>query len=204
MTDKRLVLTQDGIMTYCTASEENIGKGRCNHVLHGDPKDMQGFMEKAKHYNKNFKIDDSIKSNEESSVIVRNAPKYPVNTDFLNQYYKECCDNLWDDAGYCPWATKPYESCIDPQITFMRSLCDYNIAKMKHANGKEVDLEKKKEKLDAARDKAMKCAAKINALCSEYDMPKFLDYDGKISDMDPKEFDKSILDFARGTRFGNC
>ena len=34
---KRLALTVDGQMTYCTASEENIGKGRCNHVDHQLP-----------------------------------------------------------------------------------------------------------------------------------------------------------------------
>ena len=31
---KRLALTKDGKLTYCTSSEENIGKGRCNHVDH--------------------------------------------------------------------------------------------------------------------------------------------------------------------------
>ena len=31
---KRLALTVDGNITYCTATDENIGKGRCNHVSH--------------------------------------------------------------------------------------------------------------------------------------------------------------------------
>lgn len=31
---KRLAITKDGKLTYCTASEENIGKGRCNHIAH--------------------------------------------------------------------------------------------------------------------------------------------------------------------------
>lgn len=31
---KRLALTKDGKITYCTASEENIVKGRCNHIAH--------------------------------------------------------------------------------------------------------------------------------------------------------------------------
>ena len=31
---RRLALTKDGKLTYCTASEENIGKGRCNHIDH--------------------------------------------------------------------------------------------------------------------------------------------------------------------------
>ena len=31
---KVLALTEDGRMTYCTASEDQMGKGRCNHVRH--------------------------------------------------------------------------------------------------------------------------------------------------------------------------
>lgn len=31
---KRLAVTKDGQLTYCTATEENIGKGRCNHICH--------------------------------------------------------------------------------------------------------------------------------------------------------------------------
>lgn len=33
----RLALTVDGKITICTASEENIGKGRCNHIAHQKP-----------------------------------------------------------------------------------------------------------------------------------------------------------------------
>ena len=29
-----MALTTDGQLTYCTASDENIGRGRCNHVTH--------------------------------------------------------------------------------------------------------------------------------------------------------------------------
>ena len=31
---KRLAMTTDGRMTYCSASDANIGKGRCNHIIH--------------------------------------------------------------------------------------------------------------------------------------------------------------------------
>lgn len=34
MISKRLALNKDGNLTYCTATEENIGKGRCNHLIH--------------------------------------------------------------------------------------------------------------------------------------------------------------------------
>lgn len=32
--EKRLALTKEGTLTYCTAVDENIGKGRCNHITH--------------------------------------------------------------------------------------------------------------------------------------------------------------------------
>lgn len=31
---KVLAMTTDGKLTYCIASPENRGKGRCNHVAH--------------------------------------------------------------------------------------------------------------------------------------------------------------------------
>lgn len=31
---KRLAYTSEGELTYCIASDENVGKGRCNHVAH--------------------------------------------------------------------------------------------------------------------------------------------------------------------------
>ena len=31
---KRLAMTTDGKLTYCLSSDVNIGKGRCNHVIH--------------------------------------------------------------------------------------------------------------------------------------------------------------------------
>ena len=46
--DKRLALTNDGHLTYCTASEENIGKGRCNHCAHQNKgESMEEFMTRA-------------------------------------------------------------------------------------------------------------------------------------------------------------
>lgn len=46
--EKRLALTIDGQLTYCSASEENVGKGRCNHVSHqGKNESMEDFMMRA-------------------------------------------------------------------------------------------------------------------------------------------------------------
>lgn len=34
MEKRRLAMTSDGRLTYCSAKEENIGKGKCNHIGH--------------------------------------------------------------------------------------------------------------------------------------------------------------------------
>ena len=42
---KRLALTVDGNITYCTASDANIGKGRCNHIAHQkDGQSIEDFV----------------------------------------------------------------------------------------------------------------------------------------------------------------
>ena len=38
---RRLAITTDGCMTYCSASEENVGKGRCNHLTHAKDGESQ-------------------------------------------------------------------------------------------------------------------------------------------------------------------
>lgn len=48
MAEKRLALNIDGEMTYCSASEENIGNGRCNHVEHQKSGESnEQFMERV-------------------------------------------------------------------------------------------------------------------------------------------------------------
>ena len=43
-----LALTIDGNLTYCTASEENRGKGRCNHIFHKNENETDNeFMERV-------------------------------------------------------------------------------------------------------------------------------------------------------------
>lgn len=48
MANRRLSLNTEGELTYCTASEENIGKGRCNHIDHQRKGETQEqFMERT-------------------------------------------------------------------------------------------------------------------------------------------------------------
>ena len=46
---KRLAMTTDGKLTYCTADDEHIGKGRCNHIAHQKTGESQeDFLERTK------------------------------------------------------------------------------------------------------------------------------------------------------------
>lgn len=76
--NKRLALTKDGKLTYCNASEENIGKGRCNHIAHQRAgESMQSFMNRA---------------NEE--LCKENVKKHKPLTD------QEMNDIMWNVKGY--------------------------------------------------------------------------------------------------------
>lgn len=45
---KRLAMTVDGRLTYCSADEHNIGKGRCNHVSHAkNGESQEKFLERT-------------------------------------------------------------------------------------------------------------------------------------------------------------
>lgn len=45
---KRLAMTFDGRLTYCSADEHNIGKGRCNHVSHAkNGESQEKFLERT-------------------------------------------------------------------------------------------------------------------------------------------------------------
>lgn len=73
MTNKRLALNTEGQMTYCSASEENIGKGRCNHIAHQRINESQkDFLERtsSKKDPKNFfkKIEMKFKSIDKENI----------------------------------------------------------------------------------------------------------------------------------------
>lgn len=83
---KRLAVTTDGKLTYCTASEENIGKGRCNHVYHqNDGESQEDFMKRSNEERIKsgslFKSFEEFNSKEKSrrektlSIINDNKPK---------------------------------------------------------------------------------------------------------------------------------
>lgn len=50
--NKRLALTKDGKLTYYTADEKNIGKGRCNHIAHQkECKGQEEFLNRVNNLN---------------------------------------------------------------------------------------------------------------------------------------------------------
>lgn len=58
---KVLALTKDGKMTWCTASEKNIGKGRCNHIAHQkNNESVEDFCKRVKDININYDNNDNI------------------------------------------------------------------------------------------------------------------------------------------------
>lgn len=86
MANKRLALTKDGRMTWCTADEENIGKGRCNHVAHQKVGETQEeFMERA---NKLLSND----SNGGKNMKANQNKIYSNESEILNKI-NECLEN---------------------------------------------------------------------------------------------------------------
>lgn len=85
--EKRLALTKDGNLTYCTAPEDLIGKGRCNHIAH------QGTNEsKTEFLNRISKITNK-------GVIDNKTPKEIVAlNDALSSLDKKLVN-----AGYTPY-----------------------------------------------------------------------------------------------------
>ena len=88
---KRLALTKDGRMTYCTATEENIGKGRCNHVLHQNKEETtQEFIDRAE------KEEEKGKTKvERMSEFLDSSPKTPKIEIFTKETKK-----VFKDLGF--------------------------------------------------------------------------------------------------------
>ncbi|NLZ80352.1 MAG: hypothetical protein GX913_00885, partial [Clostridiales bacterium] len=58
---KVLALTEDGRMTYCTAPEDQRGKGRCNHIMHQkEGQSVVEFVEEAKNFEEKPKTRNNI------------------------------------------------------------------------------------------------------------------------------------------------
>ena len=72
---KRLAMTVDGRLTYCTADDEHIGRGRCNHIAHQRMgEDPQDFLDRANEIQKGFESKDGrIKVRESYLRVLQDA-----------------------------------------------------------------------------------------------------------------------------------
>lgn len=116
MGQKRLAMTRDGKLTYCTADDENIGKGICNHVGHqGVNETKENFLERATaeiEANRNAGTETEMKG----SVFAYNKCKSYTDEDGNAKWKFEDIDDwslnglyesdTWDEK-YEPWI--PYE-----------------------------------------------------------------------------------------------
>lgn len=114
--NKRLALNDKGEMTWCTSSEENVGKGRCNHIVHQNKdENTQSFVErigKAQELYGGYIIDDKFKETLDKKM------KKALPDKLIDEIKKSCGNESWiiaygyDDQPYCNnggWnKTEPY------------------------------------------------------------------------------------------------
>lgn len=85
MANKVLCMTKEGKITYCTASPENRGKGRCNHIAHQEENEsIQDFMTRV-----------STEITEEDAEIPKDSEKIidnPVTMDDIQKYKDKICE----------------------------------------------------------------------------------------------------------------
>ena len=131
MSEKRLALNTDGKITYCTANEEFVGKGRCNHIAHqlnNESKEefLNRMAEKEQLYSKYI-------CNEEYRKQLKEKFKRFIPNDLIKKVKEKTNGESWiitygyDEEPYCNkggWgSTEPYpfitssgESSIDMYI----------------------------------------------------------------------------------------
>lgn len=95
---KRLALTEDGDITYCQSSEENIGKGRCNHIAHQKPNEsVEKFMEKCAILQKEIKENkNSNKDNVANKITNDDKIDEPIKESNLGLFNYISLDDLND------------------------------------------------------------------------------------------------------------
>lgn len=132
MAEKRLALTKDGRMTYCTAEKDYIGKGRCNHVAHQiDGETNKQFLERTANKEmlyKRYVCDDSYK-NELRKKLDECIPEY-----LIEDVKKEANGESWiiaygyDEQAYFNkggWGkTEPYPFVTSDGKTFIDMYID--------------------------------------------------------------------------------
>ena len=104
---KRLAMTTDGKLTYCSATEETVGKGRCNHIAHqSNVENQEEFMNRAANLQEELKRKDN--SNRRSSNGFYNTSELLQFGFGFNQNHNKKDKTKFND--YKTKSNKPYES----------------------------------------------------------------------------------------------
>lgn len=129
---KRLALTKDGKLTYCTSDTENIGKGRCNHVAHQLPteskEDFINRLSQKEAYYGSYIIDEDYKKELEKRL------KEAFPEKLIEEVKKKSHGGSWiiaygyDEEPYCNnggWGrTEPYPFITSDGLSFIDMYID--------------------------------------------------------------------------------
>lgn len=127
MAYKRLALTKDGKLTFCTSDPENIGKGRCNHVAHQLPSESkEDFLNRASqkemHYG-SYVVDDDYEK------VLKAALEEAFPEKLIEDIKQKSNGESWiiaygyDEEPYCDnggWGrTEPYPFITSDGLSFI-------------------------------------------------------------------------------------
>ena len=114
MSTNRMALNIYGDLTHCTSLKENIGKGRCNHLLHQNENEgMASFVKRAEVWAKDNV--NAIKSKELYKTVIPGI-KNPIQTSSLKALRKKLTNP--DDIEY-------YDDCIESLKTYSKRAVEH-------------------------------------------------------------------------------
>lgn len=113
--EKRLAITADGRMTYCSAAEDLVGKGRCNHIAHQLSKESrENFLNRMSENEVNY---GKYMPDEEYLLELEERLKRYIPEDLMNDIQKVTNGESWIIAyGYDeePYQNKGGWGCTEP------------------------------------------------------------------------------------------
>lgn len=102
--NRRLALTKDGRMTWCTAPEDKIGIGRCNHISHQyNGESPESFGIRAESYLNALEDIENLKNIDSYKKISNHISLYGMQTKFYNEktdeYIKLDSNKVFEGLG---------------------------------------------------------------------------------------------------------
>ena len=155
---KVLALTTDGRITYCTASEEDRGKGRCNHIMHQEKnEDNNTFIERANLVEENKSVNIKIDRYKMSEEEKESLPLIKGRKDVADEYNMggriETSVPLWNEMDKAAFSNiSGYKKSeidgiireemmivikVDPKVTNPRIKIGQLVSKKKFESNKE-------------------------------------------------------------------